>query len=279
LADASHLGILERVQLTDTAPRSVRGWMSSWVPPIEPHAFREGVKVMVPLSLAITVWGLVTGVAMVNSGMPVWLGILMTLIVYAGSAQLAALPLLAIGTPLPIVWVTALVVNLRFVIFAASSRAAFTGLPFRQRVLAGYVNGDLGFALFSLRFAEETERGNPQQWGYFYGVALTNWVVWEVSSIVGLLLGGLAPTEWGLELAAYLALLAVLVPLAVKLPAMVGVAVAVVLSLLTVSWPMRSGLLVAVLGGVVVAMVAEQAGERWRLAERWSLPRRRKADG
>lgn len=234
---------------------------------------------MVPLSLAITVWGLVTGVAMVNSGMPVWLGILMTLTVYAGSAQLAALPLLAIGTPLPIVWVTALVVNLRFVIFAASSRAAFTGLPFRQRVLAGYVNGDLGFALFSLRFADDTERGNPQQWGYFYGVAATNWVVWEISSIAGLLLGGLAPTEWGLELAAYLALLAVLVPLAVKVPAMVGVAVSVVLSLLTVSWPMRSGLLVAVLGGVAVAMAAEQAGERWHLADRWSLPARRKAAG
>lgn len=279
LAPTARLGILERVQLTDASSRSARGWLASWVAPIDPHHFREGVKVMTPLSLAIAVWGIVTGVAMVNSGMPVWLGVLMTVTVYAGSAQLSALPLLALGTPLPIVWATALVVNLRFVIFAASSRAAFTQLPFRQRMLAGYVNGDLGFALFSLRFADDEERGNPEQWGYFYGVAVTNWVVWEISSVVGLLVGGLAPTEWGLELAAYLALLAVLVPLAVKVPAMVGVAVAVVLSLLTVSWPMRSGLLVAVLGGVVVAMAAEQAGTRWQLAGRFPAPwtARRKA--
>ncbi len=235
---------------------------------MNPSAFREGVRVMTPLALAIGVWGVVTGVAMVNAGMPVWLGVLMTVTVYAGSAQLAALPLLAVGTPLPVVWATALVVNLRFVIFAASSRSAFVGLPLRQRVLAGYVNGDLGFALFSLRFADETERGNPEQWGYFYGVALTNWVVWEVSSIGGLLLGGLAPTEWGLELAAYLALVAVLVPLAAKLPATAGVVVSVVLSLATVGWPMRSGLLVAVCAGVVVALAAEQLGDRWEVRDR-----------
>ena len=94
--------------------------MWSWVAPIDRRSFRDGIRVMTPLSLAIAVWGVVTGVAMVNSGMPVWAGVLMTVTVYAGSAQLSALPLLALGTPLPIVWATALVVNLRFVIFAAS---------------------------------------------------------------------------------------------------------------------------------------------------------------
>lgn len=262
-------GILGRVRLVEPSPRAVgglRGWLWSWMAPIDPRAFREGLRVMLPLSVAIAVWGLVTGVAMVNSGMPVWLGVLMTVTVYAGSAQLAVLPLLALGTPLPVVWVTALVVNLRFVIFAASSRAAFVALPLRQRALAGYLNGDLGFGLFSLRFADDPRRGTPEQWGYFYGVAVANWAVWQVSSLVGLLVGGLAPSAWGLELAAYLALLAVLVPLAAKLPAIAGVAVAVVLSLVTVSWPMRTGLLVAVVGGVAVAIAAEQMGERWRPA-------------
>ena len=257
--------ILDRVQLTPHA--KVGAVARSWVAPVQPAAFREGIRVMMPLAVAIAVWGVVTGVAMVNSGMPVWLGVLMTLTVYAGSAQLAVLPLLATGAPLPVVWATALVVNLRFVIFAASSRSAFVGLPFKQRVLAGYGNGDLGFALFSLRFADEDERGNPEQWGYFYGVALANWVVWEVSSMVGLLLGGLAPTEWGLELAAYLALLAVLVPLASKWPAVAGVLVAGAVALATVGWPLRSGLLVAVVAGVIVAMLAEQVGIWWAVRD------------
>jgi predicted branched-subunit amino acid permease len=215
---------------------------------------------MAPLSLAIAVWGVVTGVAMVNSGMPLWLAVLMTLTVYAGSAQLAVLPLLAVSAPLPLVWVTAAIVNLRFVIFAAASRSAFVGLPLRQRLLAGYLNGDLGFALFTQRFVDDPVRGTPEQWGYFYGLTVANWAVWQVACLGGVFIGDLFPAAWGFELAAYLALLAVLVPMMTTLPTVAGVVTAVALSLLTVGLPLRLGLLVSVLAGVVVAMTAE----RWR---------------
>ncbi|MCX6521920.1 MAG: AzlC family ABC transporter permease [Actinobacteria bacterium] len=229
----------------------------TWIPPVDKPAFREGVRAMMPMSLAITVWGVVTGVAMANQGMSVPIGLLMTFTVFAGSAQLAVLPLLAVRAPLPVVWATALVVNLRFVIFAASSRRSFVDLTLRQRILAGYLNGDLGFALFSQRFADDPDRGSPVQWGYFYGGALVNWVVWQAASVAGIVLGGFAPEEWGLELAAYLALTAVLVPMCVKFPAIAGVAVAIVVSVVTVDLPMRLGLLVAVVAGVTVAMLAE----------------------
>jgi predicted branched-subunit amino acid permease len=204
---------------------------------------------MAPLAPAIAVWGVVTGVAMVNAGMPLWVAVLMTLTVYAGSAQLAVLPLLAVSAPLPLVWVTAAIINLRFVIFAAASRSAFVGLPLRQRLLAGYLNGDLGFALFAQRFADDPRRGTPEQWGFFYGLNTSNWAVWQVSCLAGVFVG---------ELAAYLALLAVLVPMMINVPTVAGVVAAVLLSLLTVGLPLRLGLLVSVLGGVVVAMLADR---------------------
>jgi predicted branched-subunit amino acid permease len=244
----------------------------SWLAPMDRTAFREGVRAMLPMAVAISVWGIVTGVAMVNSGMTVPVALLMTFTVFAGSAQLAVLPLLAVGAPLPVVWLTALVVNLRFVIFAASSRRSFVGLPLRQRVLAGYLNGDLGFALFSRRFADDPERGSPVQWGYFYGGALVNWVTWQAASVVGIVLGGFAPESWGLELAAYLALTAVVVPMMARFPAVAGVASAVVLSVVTVRLPMRLGLVASVIGGVAVALAAETAGSA---GERRNLFRRR----
>jgi predicted branched-subunit amino acid permease len=237
--------------------RMMEATRRAWVPPFAPGSYREGLRSMSPFAVAIVVWGIVTGVAMVNGGMPVSVALLVTVTVFAGSAQLATLPLLVAGSPLPIVWATALVVNLRFVIFSASSRNSFVMLPAKQRLLAGYLNGDLGFALFSNRFRDDPSRGTPEQWGYFYGGAAVNWVAWQVASIVGILIGDLAPTDWGLELAAYLALVAVLVPMATKFPSVAGIAVAVVVSLLTVGWPMRLGLLVAVVSGVVVAMTAE----------------------
>lgn len=216
--------------------------------------FDEGVRSMAPLSLAIGVWGLVTGVAMVNAGMTMPGAFAITLFVYAGSAQLATLPLLVAGAPLLVVWTTALLVNLRFVIFSAASRSYFVKLPWQQRLVAGYLNGDLGFALFSRRFADDTERGTPEQFGYFYGGAITNWGAWQVSSYLGILIGGLFPSEWGFELAASLALVAVLIPMANKFPAVAGIVVTGVLSVFTADMPLKLGLLVSVIAGGTVAV-------------------------
>jgi predicted branched-subunit amino acid permease len=226
------------------------------VPSFPSESFREGVRAMSPLALAISVWGIVTGVAIVEAGMPIPAALAFSIFIFAGSAQLATLPLLAVHTPLPVVLVTATLVNMRFVIFSAASRSYFAKLPWQQRLLAGYLNGDLGFALFSRRFAEATDRGPKEQFGYFYGTAVVNWVAWHVASIAGILLGGLAPTSWGLDLAASLALVAVLIPMANRAPAIAGVAVTGVLSVLTVSLPMKLGLLVSVIAGVAVAVTA-----------------------
>ena len=234
--------------------------VSKLLPPIDHAAYREGIHAMTPLGPAIAVWGVVTGVAMVNAGLTIPAALVMTFTVFAGSAQLATMPLLATGAPLPIVWVTALLVNLRFVIFAAASRRSFMHLPWRQRLLASYLNGDLGFALFSRRFANAEEFGNPEQWGYFYGVAVLNWIVWQAGSVVGFLVGGLLPSDWGFELAAYLALLAVLIPMVKRLPAVAGVISTAVVAVAAVRLPLRLGLLLAVLVGVTVALL----GEAWR---------------
>jgi predicted branched-subunit amino acid permease len=239
--------------------RHLRHWLFG---PCSRDEYRAGVRSMMPFALAISVWGLVTGVAMVNGGMTMAGAAAVTLFVFAGSAQLAVLPLLAVGTPLPIVWITALLVNLRFVIFAAASRRYFVKLPWQQRLLAGYLNGDLGFALFSRTFADADEKGTPEQYGYFYGGATVNWVSWQVSSMLGIVLGGLAPTSWGLDLAAALALVAVLIPMANKLPAVAGLVVTAVLSVLTVGMPMRLGLLVSIIAGGAVAVAADQWHER-----------------
>ena len=87
--------------------------------------FARGARDMTGTALGIAAWGLLTGVAMAKSGLAMPLAVLMSLIVFAGSAQLAALPLLAGGAPIWVIWATALCVNLRFVIFSAGWRRYF----------------------------------------------------------------------------------------------------------------------------------------------------------
>jgi len=236
------------------------------IPPLDHDSFREGFREMLPFGIPTAVWGFVTGVAMVNIGMSVAEALLMTVAVFAGAAQLAVAPLLVVGTPWPVVWVTATLVNLRFVIFSAAARRSFVMLTWPQRIFAGYFNGDIGFALFSRRFAADTVHGTPEQHGFFFGGASVNWTAWQLSSITGILLGDLAPTDWGLDLAANLALLSVLVPMAMTVPAAAGVATSILVAITTVTLPMRLGLFIAVVAGVTVAMLGDTLRERMREA-------------
>jgi hypothetical protein len=65
----------------------------------------------------------------------------MSLLVFAGSAQLAVLPLLAGGAPVWVLWATALCVNLRFVIFSAGWRRYFGVLPRGAAAAHGLLRG------------------------------------------------------------------------------------------------------------------------------------------
>ena len=49
--------------------------------------FAQGARDMAGVSLGIGAWGLVTGVAMAKSGLPLGVILLMSLTVFAGSAQ------------------------------------------------------------------------------------------------------------------------------------------------------------------------------------------------
>ena len=98
-----------------------------------PALYREALHTGMPTLFGIGAWGLVVGIAMIKSGLTIWQALGMTLIVFAGSAQLAALPLIAAHAPVWVIFVTALVVNLRFVIFSALMAPHFAHLPWRQR--------------------------------------------------------------------------------------------------------------------------------------------------
>lgn len=220
------------------------------------EAFVRGMRMIAPGTVATAVWGLVTGVAMVKTGLSPWEALGMSLLVYAGSAQLAALPLIAAGAPVWVVIVTALVVNLRFVIFSASLQPYFQRFSLSRRVLLGYVTTDLGVAVFISRYGscKPEERGSTEQVWIFLGMAFANWLAWQPMSILGIFLAGSVPGHWGLEFTAVLALMAIMLPMLNNKPAAAGAATAAAVAVLAANFPLKLGLLVAVIAGMVVAM-------------------------
>jgi predicted branched-subunit amino acid permease len=223
-------------------------------------AFKQGVRAFSPTMTALFSWGLVTGVAMSKSVLTVPQALAMSLLVYAGSSQLAVLPLLAAKLPVWTVLLTAAMVNTRFVIFSAGLAPHFSYLPMWRRVVLGYFNGDLIYLLFQKKsFATGHVPGKE---AYFWGMAIMSWLAWQVSSIVGILLASLIPDSWGLSLAGTLALIPIMISAIVSRSTLVAVTVAGIIALLADSLPYRLALPLAVLAALAAGSVADLLAER-----------------
>ncbi len=236
-------------------------------PPVWRHPeFRRGAADMSGIALGIAAWGLVTGVAMVKSGLGVPLSVLMSLAVYAGSAQLAALPLIASGAPIWVVWATAFCVNLRFVIFSAQWRPYLAHLPLAQRLRVGYFTADLNYVLFMRRFPEP--KPAPAQLPYFWGGAAINWASWQTTSLAGIFLADRVPTEWGIGFAGVIALLGLTYSLLHDRASWIAAAVAACAAVAAYAMPLRLNIVVAVAAAVAIALLLDHAGPKARGAAR-----------
>lgn len=228
-------------------------------------AWKAGFAAGAPTLFGIAAWGMVVGIAMVKAGLGVPHALGMTLLVFAGSAQLAALPLIFANAPIWVIFTTALVVNLRFVIFSALMAPHFSHLPWRARLGLGYISGDISIALFLQRFPSPAPEAGKLS--YLKALMFPNWCAWQTGSIIGILLGSAVPTAWGLGFAGTLAILCITVPLVANKAVLAGVIVAGTVSVLAFSLPFKLGLLVAVVAGMITAMVVEETLEHFSAAK------------
>jgi predicted branched-subunit amino acid permease len=219
-------------------------------------AFAAGRRAILHSLPGSAAWGLVSGVAMVKGGLAAPWAAFMSLTVYAGSAQLAALPLIAAGMPLWVIVATGLITNLRFVIYSAAMRPYFSDQPLRKRAALGFFMTDFTFTLF-MRAAQEGWLPGRHRDAWFAGVCASNWITWQVCALTGIVAASHVPTDWGLEFTGTLALVALVGPALRARPAFVGALVAGVIALLAHPLPYRLGLFMAAIAGIVAATLAD----------------------
>jgi predicted branched-subunit amino acid permease len=226
------------------------------------RAFGQGLQDFAPATIATGAWALVTGVATVKAGIGSMSAALMCVMVYAGSAQLAALPLIAAGAPIWLILITATIVNLRFVIFSAGLRPYFQHLPIARRMLLGYLTSDLGYLLATRQWGGRAvgPATTSQVW-YYLGLAAGNWLAWCSLTCVGVLLADRVPADWGLDFVGVLALVAIVVPSVVDVPTLAGATAAALVAVVAQPLPLRLAVLAAVVAGVAAAVLSERLRE------------------
>lgn len=223
-------------------------------------AFRLGVRDMSSPAIGIAAWGLVTGVAMVKSGLSIPVALAMSLLVFAGSAQLAVIPLLAAGAPMWVLWATAACVNLRFLILSAQWRPYWGHLPRPQRLRMAYFAADLNFVQFMRRFPRPEP--HPDQSPYFWGGATLTWSAWQLPSIAGIFLGDRVPGHWGLGFAGILVLIGLVGSMLTDRATWAAAAVAALTAVGAYALPLKLNILVAIAAAVAIGLVIDHTTPR-----------------
>lgn len=226
------------------------------------QGFVQGMRQQSRASVAILIWGFVTGIALYQYGLSLWQSLAMNGIVYAASAEAGVLPLLPNAAPLLIVMLTGAIVNLRFVIFSIALYPYFRRLSLIKKLFFSWFVGDVVFAWFLSKFSGTTERGTDYQLGYYLGLATWNFVCYQVGGVLGIGLGTIVPRVWQLDFAAILSIIAILVPMCNTLPAIVGSVAAGICCVLFWNLPYNLGLVVGLVAGLAAAMIADEYCER-----------------
>jgi len=216
---------------------------------------REGFIVFLPLSVGLVPWALVVGMAMVSAGFTPLQAMGMNVIVFAGTAQLGTLPLIAAGTPLWLIVTTALALNLRFVIFSAAIAPGFRGVGTPGRWLAGHLLTDGVFATC----LDKMLHNEDPHWrlGYYLAPAIWSWLLWQTFALLGIHAAGVIPKAWSLEFMATIALIVLLVPMARIRPMLVAALIGGASATLLRNMPLRLGVVVGIIAGIAAGFAAE----------------------
>ena len=228
---------------------------------------RQGVRDVSPILVGIAPFGLIAGAAGIEAGLSAAQTMGLSVFVFAGASQLAAIELIGQDAGVGLIVITALIINARMMMYSASIAPHILGYRNQLKLLMTYVLTDQAYALSIPRF-QRTDLSDAHKTRYYLGAALTLWVVWQVTTAIGIVVGAAVPPALQLDFAiplVFLALLSKSIDTSGRqVAAIVGAIVAVLWALLDLRYNL--GLLVGATVGVLAGTVWDAVGSDggWR---------------
>jgi 4-azaleucine resistance transporter AzlC len=155
----------------------------------------SGFRATAPVAIAVAPFGLAYG-AVASQSMPVWQASLMSVTVFAGTAQFVTASMLSSGAAYWTVLLTGLLINVRMVLLSASLAAQLGRMPLRRQFLVAHLLTDESFAVTMAHYREHP----PNAW-YAVGSGLAIFAVWQSTTVLGAIMGARIPADLGLEFA------------------------------------------------------------------------------
>jgi predicted branched-subunit amino acid permease len=215
---------------------------------------RRGILDALPLYVPAMPFALVIGLAIVEAGINPFAGWSGSWLIFGGAAQLTVVSLLGTGAAFFAVVTAGLVVQARHLMYSAAMAPTFQRQPSWFRWVGPYVLIDQMFALVSVRTDDDPDDFRT----YYLAAGATFWILWQLTTALGIAIGPAVPLEWNLQFAIPLLFIGLLVLGIDKSSKLVAALVGAGVTFLFAGLPNRSGLLVGAFAGILVGTLMER---------------------
>jgi predicted branched-subunit amino acid permease len=204
--------------------------------------------------IPVVPFALVLGVAITETVMPAGVAWSTNFFVFAGAAQLALISLAATASWLTLV-ATAIVINLRHVMYSAAMAPRFADQPTWVRWVGPLFLIDQVFALLAAR-PELTGRDFRRT---YLTTGVLFFTVWTTTVTAGIFIGGIIPTSWRLDVAPAIMFVGIVILGLVSRANLGAAIVGALVCAVAIDLPNNLGLLVGALAGVLAGFLLDQA--------------------
>lgn len=145
------------------------------------NSWRSALKLTAPIFMGYLAAGIAYGILATSSGLPVWFTLAMCLTVFSGTAQYAAIPFFVSGAGLVSVFLSTLLMSLRFIFYALNMTQTLPKERLKRNISLAYLT-DENFALLSTLPAETRQALTLK-------TTLLGLGYWTLATFIGITLG------------------------------------------------------------------------------------------
>ena len=161
----------------------------------EKNELKQGFIDAIPIGLSLVVFGAIFGVMSIQADLSIWESVVMSLIVFAGSAQFASLSLISEDVYIWTIVLTTFLINSRHLLMGLSMSPYYTSFPKWYTNILAFFLIDEQYAITLHRFKD-----HRPHLAYIISVSLTLYITWFIGTVLGGFVGALIPDPGGLGL-------------------------------------------------------------------------------
>ena len=215
--------------------------------------FNQGIIDILPLMIPVIPFGIIFGAIGIELGFGPYLTYATSIIIFSGASQIVFLQLFSAGASSLVAITSSSVVSTRHLLYGAVISQYLNHLSIYWKIGLSYLLTDQAFAVSNEYFKKNND--NKFKHYHLVGSGLTLWSIWQITTIIGIILGSIVPEELGLTFTIPLTFLALLIYYLRKIDHLVVIILSGVSSIIFFDVPFKAYIILSSIVALIGATI------------------------